>query len=181
MSWWLCHDISRYAMYHFTLSPCKLVHHWFVLWFVGLFSNKPFLEPMLTFCQLNSQEPTLIDLIHKSQPSFSEICIQIEIYTFLSGITHLKRLSTKCQPFISDHNVFNNLEDITHPLNSCHSIMSYFCGMLLTHWGRDKMAAFSQTTLSNAFSWMKIIEFRLKFHWSLFLRVLLTIFQHWFW
>ena len=51
----------------------------------------------------------------------------------------------------------------------------------LTHWSRDKMAAFSQTTLSNAFSWMKILEFRLKFHWSLFLRVLSTIFQHWFW
>ena len=43
------------------------------------------------------------------------------------------------------------------------------------------MAAFSQTTLSNASTWMKILEFRLKFHWSLFLRVLSTIFQHWFW
>ena len=51
----------------------------------------------------------------------------------------------------------------------------------LTHWGRDKMAAFSQATISNAFSWMKILEFRLKIHWSLFLRVLLTIFKHWFW
>ena len=46
---------------------------------------------------------------------------------------------------------------------------------LLTHWGRDKMAAISQTILSNAFSWMKILEFRLKFHWSLFLRVQLTV------
>ena len=50
----------------------------------------------------------------------------------------------------------------------------------LTHWGRDKIDAISQTTLSNAFSWMKMLEFRLKFHWSLFLRVQLTIFQHWF-
>ena len=31
---------------------------------------------------------------------------------------------------------------------------------LLTHWGRDKMAAISQTTLANAFSWVKISEFR---------------------
>ena len=43
------------------------------------------------------------------------------------------------------------------------------------------MATFSQTTLSNPFSWMKILEFRLKIHWNLFLRVLSTIFQHWFW
>ena len=27
---------------------------------------------------------------------------------------------------------------------------------LLTHWGRDNMAAISQPTLSNAFSWMKM-------------------------
>ena len=42
---------------------------------------------------------------------------------------------------------------------------------VLTHWGRDKMAAISQTTFSNAFSWMKMSKFRLKFHWILFLRV----------
>ena len=50
----------------------------------------------------------------------------------------------------------------------------------LTHWGRDKMVAVSQTTLSNAFSWMKMLELRLKFHWSLFLWVQFTIIQHWF-
>ena len=46
----------------------------------------------------------------------------------------------------------------------------------LTHWGRDNMAAISQTIISNAFSWMKMFEFRLRFHWILFLRVQLTIF-----
>ena len=52
-------------------------------------------------------------------------------------------------------------------------------GWYLTHWGWDKMAAISQTTLSNAFSWKKMYEFRLKFHWSVFLRVQLTILHHW--
>ena len=37
----------------------------------------------------------------------------------------------------------------------------------LTHWGRDKMDAISQTTFSNTFSWMKMFEFWLNFHWSL--------------
>ena len=50
----------------------------------------------------------------------------------------------------------------------------------LTHWGRDKMAAIFQTTLSNGFSWMKMFKFRLRFHWSLLPRVQLTIFQCWF-
>ena len=49
---------------------------------------------------------------------------------------------------------------------------------ILTHWGRDKMPAIIQTTFSNAFFWMKMYEFRLTFHWSLFLRVQLTIFHH---
>ena len=42
------------------------------------------------------------------------------------------------------------------------------------------MAAIFQTTFSNAFSWMKMYQFQLRFHWSLFPRVKLTIFQHWF-
>ena len=50
----------------------------------------------------------------------------------------------------------------------------------LTHWGRDKIDAISQTAFSNAFSWIKMHEFRLGFHWSLFLMCELTIFQHWF-
>ena len=50
----------------------------------------------------------------------------------------------------------------------------------LTHWGRDEMNNISQTTFSNVFSSMKMFEFQLKFHWSLFPRVQLTIYQHWF-
>ena len=50
----------------------------------------------------------------------------------------------------------------------------------LTHWGRDKIATIFQTTFSEAFSWMKMYKLRLKFHWSLFPRVQLTVFQHWF-
>ena len=42
------------------------------------------------------------------------------------------------------------------------------------------MDAVSHTTHSNAFSWMKMLEFWLRFHWSLFVRVQLTIIQHWF-
>ena len=50
----------------------------------------------------------------------------------------------------------------------------------LTHWGRDNMAAISQTIFSSAFSWIKMYKFRLSFHWSLFPRVQSTIFQHGF-
>ena len=52
--------------------------------------------------------------------------------------------------------------------------------LLLTHWGLDKMDTILQTTFSNALSWMKMFEHRFKFHWNLFLRVQLTIFQHCF-
>ena len=51
---------------------------------------------------------------------------------------------------------------------------------LWTHWGRDNMDAISQWTFANVFSSMKMFEFRLKFHCSLFLKFQLTINQHWF-
>ena len=71
------------------------------------------------------------------------------------------------------------------------SIMTWYCWWhdndkcriqikLLTHWGRDNMAAIFQMTFSNAFAWMKMYQFRLRFHWNLFLRFNLTIFQHCF-
>ena len=40
----------------------------------------------------------------------------------------------------------------------------------LTHWGQDKMAAISQTTFSNAFSWMIMYEFSLWFSLKFFPR-----------
>ena len=49
----------------------------------------------------------------------------------------------------------------------------------LKHWGRDKIATILETTFSNAFSLLKMNEFRLIFYWSLFLRFKLTILQHW--
>ena len=48
---------------------------------------------------------------------------------------------------------------------------------VLTHWGPDKMAVIFQTTFWNVFSWIKMCELRLRFHWTLFLWVQLTIFQ----
>ena len=47
--------------------------------------------------------------------------------------------------------------------------------IMLTHWGRDQIDAISQTTFSNAFPRMKMNEFLLGFHRSLFLRFELTI------
>ena len=53
-------------------------------------------------------------------------------------------------------------------------------GGQLTHPPLDKMDAILQTIFSDAFFWMKSFVFWLKFHWSLFLIVQLTITQHWF-
>ena len=68
-----------------------------------------------------------------------------------------------------------------HQLSMCYKeVIPVGIHEPLTHWGRDNMAAIFQTTFSNAFSWLKMFEFRLQFHWNLFPRVKLTIFQHWF-
>ena len=76
----------------------------------------------------------------------------------------------------------------TNVISSWQSYIICYCALctvtvvpiLLTHWGRDKMAAISQTTISDAFFWIKMFEFPLIFHWSLFPMVQLTIYQRWF-
>ena len=82
--------------------------------------------------------------------------------------------------FIHWHTV-NNTTVVFRRLKA-DALVYFVCNhrQYLTSWGRGKMTAVSQTTLSNAFSWVKMLEFRLRFHWSLFLRVQLTIIQHWF-
>ena len=41
-------------------------------------------------------------------------------------------------------------------------IVQRYCWAILTHWDRDKMAAVSQTILSNTFSWIKSIQISIK-------------------
>ena len=45
---------------------------------------------------------------------------------------------------------------------------SYKSLFSVTHWGRHKIVAIFQTIFSTVFSWMKVYEFLLRFHWSLF-------------
>ena len=62
----------------------------------------------------------------------------------------------------------------------CVYVWSFSSIQHLAYWGLNKMADILQTIYSSTFSWMKIISFWFKFCWSLFLRVHLTICQHWF-
>ena len=124
--------------------------------------------------------------------NFSEILSEIDTFLFMK--MHLKMLSAKWRaPCISlnvltiRHNWAGYwLGNMRHAITygsvgpDLWSHMTSLDHNELTHWGRDKIDAILQTTFSNAISWMKMFEFRLKFHWSLLLRVQLTIFQHWF-
>ena len=115
------------------------------------------------------------------------LCFYTNICHFPLSITHYCHLMTLFRAYMMMRFGTHGALQITHA--AVTSSLYKYClhdprshrGCSLTHWARDKMAAFSQTTLSNALSWMKILEYRFKFRWSLFLRVLLTIFQHWFW
>ena len=51
--------------------------------------------------------------------------------------------------------------------------------VITTHFPLDKMATVLQTLFSD-FLLLKRFAFRSKFHWNFFLRVQLTISQHWF-
>ena len=67
--------------------------------------------------------------------------------------------------------LYNDRDKTNHNIQQTTSI---------THPSRDKIATISQTTFSKAFSWMKMYENSVRFHWYLFIRFEPTISQHWF-
>ena len=67
---------------------------------------------------------------------------------------------------------------IATAMNSC--LLIYRDVWIINTLRPRQMAAIFQMTFSNVFSRMKINELRLRFHWSLFPSVQLTIFKHWF-
>ena len=101
------------------------------------------------------------------------------LHNFLLGDIHIKLIMP------TNFIVYHKVSCLFFKMNSwtklnCFENYDPSLQNALTHWGRDKMAAISQTTISKSFSWMKIYEFSLKFHWSLFLGAQITIFHHWF-
>ena len=85
----------------------------------------------------------------------------------------------------------NHLDDLMQTMGELQMFWSYISYAFITWFVQDKWPNGSgdintlrlrgneqRTTFSNAFSSMKMFEFRLKFHWSLFLRFQLTIFHH---
>ena len=114
--------------------------------------------------------------------------IRLSVWVFCAIVSNELFDTIHLTPF--EH--FNNFEHIsTHlMLRLCLNILIHESikfssiggadGIDLTYWGRDKMVTIFQTKFLNAFSRMKMHQSRLRFHWSLFPKVGLTIFQHWF-
>ena len=49
-----------------------------------------------------------------------------------------------------------------------HEISAVMLKVVSAHWGRYKTDVVLQTTFSNAFSWMKTLEFNIRFHWNMY-------------
>ena len=93
------------------------------------------------------------------------------------------KLNTAISFYIQSHNnnkvTTSKLLSVSFDFISLHPRSNRCVCFISTNWGRYKLAAIYHTTFSNAFSWLKMYKFRLRFHWNLFPRVQLTLFQHW--
>ena len=114
----------------------------------------------------------ILSIFH-SQAEYTQGITELRFYCFMSYTVFFRDYSQSMCFFIYHFYIYIYLW-------SGHSQYIHILQDYLTHRGRDKMDTISQTTFSTAISWMKMFEFRLKFHWSLFPRIQLTIFQHWF-
>ena len=83
--------------------------------------------------------------------------------------TWLRLESNFCQIWIAMEKLFMKWVHIQHSDSYLTVDLTTFI-ITLTHWGRDKMVTIFQTTFSKSCCWIKMFEFRLKFHWILFLR-----------
>ena len=92
-----------------------------------------------------------------------QLCLNVKIY------------GTRCPWMMLNLDYWDSFEDMNVITLSCPNLNEG-----LPHLPLNKMAAILQTTYSSAFSWMKILEVQLKFHWNLFLMVKLIISQCWF-
>ena len=124
--------------------------------------------------------------------NFSGIFIEIRIFSFKK--MGLKVSSAKWRSFCRDLNVLTPYVLVVWRENRyvcltlkyrwslrfhLHLMIISIQLVWLTHWSWDNMAAILQTKFLNALSWMKLYEFRIRFHWSVFLRSQSTIFQQW--
>ena len=117
--------------------------------------------------------------------NFSEILIKIQIFSLKKKV--FENVFFEMASILSRPQCVNETQQslsmhfcLIIQLYNYHSITTTFTTANTTvaihHWVRDKMDALSQTTFSNAFSWMKMFKFWLKFHLSLSIWVQLTIF-----
>ena len=142
--------------------------------------TKPLPEPMLTDHHLKSSDIHSRAISQEMpQPSITKIHWKITYLKFHSNFPGANELISKTQPILlailggACRVCCSECLLIVQKLSFVFKPFSLV--RLLTQWARDKMAAISQTTYSNAFSGMKMYEFPLTFHWSLFLRFELTI------
>ena len=99
-------------------------------------------------------------------------CIYIYMYVYLRVHMYMNIWFYKRQSIIPYMHVNSRSDNrVTHRI-----FVTRFSPLLLTHIEAEtKWQPFRR----RCFSWMKISELRVKLQWSLFLRVQLTIFQHW--
>ena len=151
-------------------------------WFIKLLDA---FEGFILLSNFNAQPNDIILVLYQKTQLFWPNWICFHIITKWISIYILKLFCfLKCvfQDFVLK--LFFLLDICFQVLCMCfilYLLLSVFIGGdSLAHWGWDKMSAISQTTFSNASSWMKMLDFLLQFHWPLFPRVKSTIFQHGF-
>ena len=172
--------LSKHSSYQifcwFCMEPLKIWHSWNITWHFG----NPNLESALYRLLPHYCQWSIGLLITKS------FVVSLYVFAFLIGSrwrvwpdcynTHFGACKQQTKQYICIWLQKDDFKWITEHRGLLHdTVMSN-----LTHRGQDEMAANFRSTISNAFSWMRIHKFRLRFHWSLFLSVQLTIFQHWF-
>ena len=131
-------------------------------------------------CSSNSMESSCPSYLNYNGEIINEIGLRCLFNSFRDEFTpvYINGLMQDCSNSIA--NTLELLQSCTKSLIfSVLICLPYGIGYL-THLPLDQMASISQTTFSNTFFLMKMLVFQFNFPWNMFLRIQLTINQHWF-
>ena len=110
-----------------------------------------------------------ISMKNSSVISLPSFCVESCVPSEGAQVTGASLQHPSAAPLAASHRKHHHSGTHNRQATQSHCITVLHLSQTLTLWDRDKMDAISQTTISNAFSWMKMFWFRLKFHWSVFL------------
>ena len=177
---WLSLNVLTYCCIHFIMECHLLQGEHLIIWKKIAYWSHRILP---SSCPIPLKFDSYLGSFAAEEPvSFQCVTLVYTVILIASRLrTKLIRHFTFSSYLINESTmIFQSFTLDYYPLRLHNFTHGFILSMSLAHWGQGKMSTISLRTFSNAFSWMKKLEFLYKFNWNVLPWFQLIITQHWF-